>query len=98
MVDWRELVLEGRFNEAEPLMLADTEKRDGYGGETIVTGGVLRGLGQPSPLRSRGGKAILAIARLLGTLRFLVNQRRRGNCEDDGCEPDLLKKIEDLRC
>ncbi|MBK6749323.1 MAG: hypothetical protein KA956_13500 [Pyrinomonadaceae bacterium] len=36
MADWRELILDGRFAEAEPLMLADTEKRDGYGGETIV--------------------------------------------------------------
>ncbi len=36
MTDWRELVLQGRFEEAEPLMLADTEECDGYGGETVV--------------------------------------------------------------
>jgi hypothetical protein len=36
MTDWRELVLQGRFEEAEPPMLADTEERDGYGGETVA--------------------------------------------------------------
>ncbi len=36
MTDWRELVSQGRFEDAEPLMLADTEERDGYGGETVA--------------------------------------------------------------
>ena len=36
MANWRELILAGRFEEAEPMMQADTETRDGYGGETIV--------------------------------------------------------------
>lgn len=36
MAGWRELVSQGRFEEAEPLMLADTEERDGCGGETVA--------------------------------------------------------------
>lgn len=35
-MNWSELVIEGKYAEAEPLMLADTETRDGYGGETVV--------------------------------------------------------------
>jgi len=36
MSDWRELVLAGKFAEAEPIMLAETETPDGYGGETVM--------------------------------------------------------------
>ncbi len=39
MTYWRDLVLQGRFEEAEPVMLADTEERDGYGGETVTRAG-----------------------------------------------------------
>ncbi len=35
-MNWRELVIQGKYAEAEPLMLAETETRDGYGGETVV--------------------------------------------------------------
>ena len=45
MADWRELILDGRFDEAEPLMLTDTENRDGYGGETIVRAEFYEGWG-----------------------------------------------------
>ena len=38
-MNWRELVVDGKYAEAEPLMLSDTETRDGYGGETVVRAG-----------------------------------------------------------
>jgi hypothetical protein len=33
---WRDLIKAGKFDEALPLMLAETEKPDGYGGETVT--------------------------------------------------------------
>ena len=35
MSEWARLIVSDKFDEAEPLMLADTEKPDGYGGETV---------------------------------------------------------------
>ena len=36
MTDWRTLVTAGKFEEAEPIMLADASTPDGYGGETVM--------------------------------------------------------------
>ena len=36
MTDWHELVREGRFEEAQPLMLEATSTPDGYCGETVT--------------------------------------------------------------
>ena len=39
MNDWRELVVAGRFVEAESMMLAEALTPDGYGGETVMKAG-----------------------------------------------------------
>ncbi|HKP68879.1 MAG TPA: hypothetical protein VJV05_06325 [Pyrinomonadaceae bacterium] len=36
MSDWRSLMAAGKFEEAEPLMLAEIATPDGYGGETVT--------------------------------------------------------------
>lgn len=36
MTSWREMVEQGKFDEAESIMLADTSEADGYGGETVT--------------------------------------------------------------
>ena len=38
MSDWRAMVAAGRFEEAEPIMLAEAATPDGYGGETEMMG------------------------------------------------------------
>ena len=97
MVDWRELVLQGRFNEAEPLILADTEERDGYGGETVARAEFYEAgatVFAPVPRRQSNIGNRTAIGQLYaswstsggeGTARMLDVNR-------------VLKKIEGLKC
>ena len=36
MSDWRDLVVAGKFAEAEPMMLAEALISDGYGGDVVL--------------------------------------------------------------
>jgi hypothetical protein len=36
MNDWRELVVAGKFSEAESMMLAEASTADGYGGDVVL--------------------------------------------------------------
>ena len=55
MSDWRELVGSAKFEEAEPMMLAEALIPDGYGGETVMKAEFYEAWGVSKASRTRSG-------------------------------------------
>ena len=97
MTEWRELVLQGRFEAAEPLMLADTEERDGYGGETVVRAGFYEDWGNSL------GSTAEAESKYWESHKYWANFASWSTSGGEGTARMLdvkrvLKKIEGLEC
>lgn len=86
MSDWRDLAKQGKFAEAEQLMLAETEKRTGYGDEVVTRAAFYEDWGDRAA-NAGESKALCGGASAFSKFRFVGNERRRRNGADAGRKP-----------
>lgn len=98
MSDWRDLTRQRKFAEAEALMLAETERRTGYGDEVITRAGFYEDWGDSCRAEDRD-KAKEFYEKALGGFRVFASWATSGG-EGNARMLDVRrveKKIADLK-